>query len=540
MYLFYYFIIPLSIVGYGYLLTIILNIESKNFGKLGLLGISFLVFISYSTAIFFKHGYFFNLIILILGLMCFFYLIIKKKFFKSELIIFFSVFSLLLIFILVGKNHDDFSYYHFPYSMIISEFSHPLGLGVINNGFRNPSSIFFLSSLFYLPKIEYYLFHISSAYFLGFSNIIFIKNIFNKNIFNKNKFINYLSLISFLFINIFFYRLAEYGTDRSPQILIIIVILLVLIITNYNYTNKRNIINDVFLVFILLSLSASIKPIYLLYSPLVLILLFSKNIKELFKDIIISKTFIYCLFFNILFLFYNLINSGCLVFPAVFTCFANLPWTLEIHYIESVNLWYELWSKAGASPNFEISDKLNYVSQFNWLQRWVDIYFFNKVSDFLLGLIVLSLVVLLFYYKKNNNIINNNYLLVYLFIFFALLEWFFKHPTLRYGGYHLIALMIFIPLSVYLSKKNIQFDEYKKKAIILILIGITIFYARNIKRLFKEYKNYKYYPLKSLNYVFTQPKEFYFRYNSIIKNKYDTYDKIKLFGKNIVIIKAKK
>ena len=53
MYLFYYFIIPLSIVGYGYLLTIILNIESKNFGKLGLLGISFLVFISYSTAIFF-------------------------------------------------------------------------------------------------------------------------------------------------------------------------------------------------------------------------------------------------------------------------------------------------------------------------------------------------------------------------------------------------------------------------------------------------------------------------------------------------------
>ena len=100
--------------------------------------------------------------------------------------------------------------------------------------------------------------------------------------------------------------------------------------------------------------------------------------------------------------------------------------------------------------------------------------------------------------------------------------------------------MIFIPLSVYLSKKNIQFDEYKKKAIILILIGITIFYARNIKRLFKEYKNYKYYPLKSLNYVFTQPKEFYFRYNSIIKNKYDTYDKIKLFGKNIVIIKAKK
>ena len=69
------------------------------------------------------------------------------------------VFSILFIFILSGKNHDDFPYYHFPYTHILTQFNHPIGLGLINNGFRNPSSLFYLNSLFYLPKIE--IFHIT-------------------------------------------------------------------------------------------------------------------------------------------------------------------------------------------------------------------------------------------------------------------------------------------------------------------------------------------------------------------------------------------
>ena len=38
-----------------------------------------------------------------------------------------------------------------------------------------------------------------------------------------------------------------------------------------------------------------------------------------------------------------------------------------------------------------------------------------------------------------------------------------KHPTLRYGGYHIIGLIIFIPLSMLLGKTKLNFKEYQKR-----------------------------------------------------------------------------
>ena len=62
----------------------------------------------------------------------------------------------------------------------------------------------------------------------GFSNLILInklKDDYNKKIYD---FVFFLTLLSFLFINIFFYRIAEHGTDRSAQILILILFIEVL------------------------------------------------------------------------------------------------------------------------------------------------------------------------------------------------------------------------------------------------------------------------------------------------------------------------
>ena len=58
--------------------------------------------------------------------------------------------------------------------------------------------------MFYLPKISFYLFHVTPALILGFSNIILIKKIFDKRIFDKDRIINFLSLFCFVFVNIFF------------------------------------------------------------------------------------------------------------------------------------------------------------------------------------------------------------------------------------------------------------------------------------------------------------------------------------------------
>ena len=67
-----------------------------------------------------------------------------------------------------------------------------------------------------------------------------------------------------------------------------------------------------------------------------------------------------------------------------------------------------------------------------------------------------------------------------------------NHPTLRYGGYSLIAASFFIPFSLVLEKYKNQLNLIRKKTFIIILIGITIFGLRNIDRIIDENKKYNY------------------------------------------------
>ena len=78
-------------------------------------------------------------------------------------------------------------------------------------------------------------------------------------------------------------------------------------------------------------------------------------------------------------------NSGCLIFPIAQTCFYNLDWSLNKELIQETKVWFELWAKSGARPNFVVENRVEYISDFNWLSSWTQNYFFNKVSDFLLG-----------------------------------------------------------------------------------------------------------------------------------------------------------
>ena len=140
MHFIYYNLISLSILGYGFFMNYILNINSKNFGIIGYIGIFSLILLSYLSSLFIAHGYNFNSSVVIIGLFLFLYSLKNISFTKKDLVTFFLVFLLLFIFILVGKNHDDFPYYHFPYIHLLTQDSHPFGLGLLNNGFRNQSS----------------------------------------------------------------------------------------------------------------------------------------------------------------------------------------------------------------------------------------------------------------------------------------------------------------------------------------------------------------------------------------------------------------
>ena len=92
MYL-YFYLISISLIGYGNLLSKYLNIKSNCFGLSGLLGITFLALVSYSTTLFLKHNAIFNLIIISIGLIYFLVNIKKFKNFKKEFLIHFLFFS---------------------------------------------------------------------------------------------------------------------------------------------------------------------------------------------------------------------------------------------------------------------------------------------------------------------------------------------------------------------------------------------------------------------------------------------------------------
>jgi hypothetical protein len=517
----FYFIIINSTVGYGYLAAHITKVDLKffNYSFLGLLGVFILVIVSYTSHLFFKHSYIHNSIILIIGILSFvnFFLREKKKINLIKLNIFFL---LLFIAFIIFKSHDDFSYYHFPYTYYLTQSEIAFGIGNFNHGFRTPSSIFYLNSIFYLPIIKYNFFQIGVILIMGFSSYQFfylVKQKLKKKKYDKFFF---LSLFFFMFTLIFFYRIAEHGTDRSAQILIFLLIIELLIIINFDKGIKERIIK----ILIILGLVISLKSFYVLYLAFSFpVFYYFIKEKKLTNILLIFKSYYFYLFLllfgNILFV--NFANSGCLIYPVSITCFDYFSWSIPLQEVSAMNDWYEQWSKAGANPNFRVENPQEYIQHFNWVNNWFHEYFFTKVSDFIFGILFLTVIFLLIFRSKERNSFSNykGEKFIYIILLILLFEWFYNHPSLRYGGYQLLCLLLFLPVSNFLSSKK-HFKNVLFKTNILLIIGITIFFGRNINRLINENIKYDFNPFVSPAYRITEDHfSVHNRFKDIVNNK---------------------
>ncbi len=497
-----YLIIITSIIGFGYLSSKLLSVR-LSLGELGLSGILFMTILSYITNFVVSHGFIHNSIFLFTGLFVFL-LIFKKKLFKKKIKLILLVSSLLFIGILMYKTHDDFFYYHLPYTISLIEFKKIFGSGNLEHGFRTPSSIFYFNSLFYLPILEKSLINSGAIYFLFFSNIFLIQKIFNKLKNKKYNFILILSLLSLLFINTIFYRLAEHGTDRSALILIFILAIYYLESTNRKLT-KINFKYYYQRILIIILLIVSLKSFYLIYTIFILILFFEFR-KIIFKENFYRKIFsekvsYYFLIGTTIFIFTIFSNTGCLIYPASFTCLEMFSWSLPKREVIEMKTWYELWSKAGASPTYRVDNVEFYLSGLNWVNNWVQNHFFNKISDFLLSLFLIVIISSIFLINlKKTQFPKKNFYLFYIIVLLLMLEWFLNHPALRYGGFTLIALTVFIPLSIFIEGRLNLNSKLKKKITSLVLISFIIFSFKNIDRIFKEYDKYNYNPLINAHY----------------------------------------
>ncbi len=513
IFLLFYVIIIISIIGYGLLFENILKNNVAIEFEYNLLGsLLFLIFLSFLTHFFLNHGYIHNTIILIIGTVSFiFHFFKKKKIIKEYFKYIFSIFGILTIALLATKTHDDFPYYHFPYTYYLTQENLIIGVGSLVHAFRTPSSIFYLNSLFYLPIIEYFLFNMGAILIFAISNLILIFKIKSDYCSKQYDFVFFLSLLSFLFVNIFFYRIAEHGTDRSAQILIFILFIEVFSL----YRESVNLEKIFTKIFILLGLIISLKAFYVLYLIILFPILFQFKKNKFFLNFFRNFYFYLFSFIGLFLMLVNIFNSGCALYPVSITCFPNLDWSL-FNEAKSSNDWYEQWAKAGAGPNHRVEDPINYIKGFNWVPNWIEMYFFNKVSDFIFGLFFLLLIVFFTFYSRNRidiKIKNQNFI-IYILIIILFLEWFYNHPSLRYGGFSLVALILFVPFSIYISK-FISIKFLKKKIISLIILSLIIFVGRNISRINNEVEKYNY---NVLTYPYYYLDEVNFRVDKIVNN----------------------
>ena len=257
----------------------------------------------------------------------------------------------------------------------------------------------------------------------------------------------------------------------------------------------------------IIALIISLKAFYILYliffSIILLKLINVKGIYNTLKLIFLNIYLYLFLSLLILILIVNLFNTGCLIYPVSITCFDNNLWAIPKTEVVELNNWYELWSKAGANPNFRVDNPEVYIQKFNWLSNWFNEYFFTKVSDFLIGITFLSIIVYFYFfpYEKNNfypDLKKFTFTLIVILILFF--EWFYNHPSLRYGGYCLIASFLFIILSLKIESSKIDIKNKKNKILTLVVITLLIFTGRNVKRVSDEYTQYGYNPLNDVFY----------------------------------------
>ena len=132
-------------------------------------------------------------------------------------------------------------------------------MGHLNHGYNLISSLFYLNSLFYLPFIEFYSFHFTILYFLIFFNYFLVHEIY----FNKHQILKYLYLFTFVYFNLSFNRLAEFGTDKIGQLLIVILVIKLLEYTCFKISEDR--LNKILYLLPILGFCISLKTYFLPY-----------------------------------------------------------------------------------------------------------------------------------------------------------------------------------------------------------------------------------------------------------------------------------
>ncbi len=490
-----------SIYGYGNFI-----LKDKDPFLTLLIGYLFLGTVSFFLHFFLPINIFISSFVIFIGLILFF--LFKKKINLLPYTLIIIIFSLLLI----GKSDHpiDSNLYHHSYVSYLQTEKIVLGISNIHSRFGHISFLQFVQAL-YSNKI-FTVYSLSSINILFYSIflIFLLKVIFYEKKNNLTLVITIL-ISSFLLIKLARYR--EYGNDLIP--FLISNFFLIKIVDTFSKFKNVNSLILYLPIYVFLMLTHKITY---LFSSLIFLGFINKETLKIYlyerKNIIII---LISILITIAWLVKNLLETSCLIYPVIQTCFSDLPWySSGASNPESALINAEAWSKGWIDkPKNMNLNMIEFSQSFNWVGVWFSNHFI-KIIEIISPLIATILLIKIINIRNKINAkklslqnVNFKKFLIKILILnlVGLIFWFLNAPIFRYGSFYIVTTIIFIFIILDFKSINAESLNLKKLKYIFILF-IIIFTYKNIDRF-----------IKSDNPFFSKTRPPVNEYNVVYNNK---------------------
>ena len=453
--------------GYGSLIS---GRNLNNFFEEIFLGFLIISLITTFIHFFLKIDLIISGIIFLIG---FIFFLKKKNFLNIFRINKFYYYFFLVIFLIPmfisQKYHEDFGYYHLPYSLAFLADKIVFGFANIDRPYVYNSIWLNINSIFFL-KNNNFNFQTLPSFLLFLNFILFsVNKVIEKKQIKLSDY--YLTIVVFYFL-LKFTRISEFGVDFPSTIFSVLSIFYFIKFyeTNKDFKKKKYFyLNLSFALFsILIKLSAL--PILILTS-----FLYFSNFR-IFKTHILKYKFLMVYFLCLIFFIQQFIFTGCILFPTSYTCL-DVSWFSIDHLHVSKQL--ELTNKS-YSEAMNIYSREEFLNNFTWFSFWLKRNFI-EIIEHTLTILLPILIFTIFLEKeknKNNRLLFKSKNVLYFFIIMSFIFWLSLSPVIRF------AIFIFLTF-IFVIISNIFFLRIfsKKRFIIFIFIFLTFNLSKNILRI---------------------------------------------------------
>jgi hypothetical protein len=469
--------IPYTIILYlllGRIISVILKYPAQDSVNNAIVGFIFTSIFALILNFFLPLNIITNIFYAIFVIIFFYYK--KLKLFKNDF--FFIISSSILVFLLLiysTEYRPDAGLYHIPYTQILNEDKITLGLTNIHSRFGHISILQYSAGFNFNFLAKEIGILIPLACIASFLYFYFVSEVYKivkeKNLISINA---WLCLLVLIYTSYKINRYSEFGNDGTAHLFFLYVISMFLKI---NENNKSN-INF----FFMLSVFAFLNKVFFIFIFLIPIYLTFKKLKIINKIIFSIPSFVI-----LIWLFKNILVSGCAIYPISSTCFAKLSWS-DIQTTKKIHIESEAWAKAWPeNKNNQINiEKFN--KNFNWIEAWSIKHkkkIISIITPFLIITIILSIIINLNSAKQPRKIDMpiEKVLILSLICFFGAASFFLKYPIYRYG-YSYIILLFFLVSLIAFKNINIQLTQkiYKFSLIFFFIIILSKQCLRVIKQ----------------------------------------------------------